>query len=143
MFDAVLYTHVLVYLFNSVSFQPPAQQQAEPKPASTFPLTEFAETPTSAASVAGKSRPPLESREVPEEERSPSPASGFTPTEIAKTVPTPSTSPTVARQGLAGQTVAKSSSGAASTVDLPKQKVPQMSNPADAPKPPVQLSSET
>jgi hypothetical protein len=138
VFDAVLYTHVLVYLFDFVSFQPPAQQ-----PASTFPLTEFTKTSTSAASVAGKSQPPLGSREVPEKRKSPSPASGFTLTEITKTVPTPITARTVTSQGLAGPTVGKGSSGAASTVDISKQKVPQMSNPADAPKPPMQMSSDT
>ncbi|PNF28586.1 hypothetical protein B7P43_G09381 [Cryptotermes secundus] len=125
------------------SDKPPVQQQAEPKPASAVILTEFTKIPTSAASVAGKSQPPLGSREVPEKKKSPSPASGFTPAEITKTVPTPSTSPTVASQGLGIKTVPKGSSSAASSVDISKQKVLQMSNPSDAPKPPLQMPSET
>lgn len=134
---------MLVYVFDFVSFQPSAQQQVEPKPASSFPLTEVAKIPTSAASAAGKSQPPLGSREVPEKNKSLSPASELTAIEVTKPVPTPSTFATAASEGLAVPTVAKSVSGAVLTVDMSKQKLPQMSNPADAPKPPLQMSPET
>jgi hypothetical protein len=129
---AVLHIHLLVYCCHFVLFQPSAQQEAGHKPAQSFPLTEVPKIPASATSVTEKSQLPLGSKAVPENKKSLSAASGLTPIELTRTLPLRSTCAVATSQAT---TVPE----AVSAVGATKQKLSQVSDPADVPKPPFEM----